>query len=329
MRHATVILACIVVTSLAGPAEARPPSCGSIVLSAEEPLALGDLGFTTPGEQRRTPARRVERCATPIPSPAEEHAVEALIGPGLEELRRQREQRGVAALSSTTIPVAFHVIHDGSAGFLDGSEVNSQIQHLNSTYQGTGFSFELTTTTYTDNGDWFRMAFCRPTPCPYEVAAKNALNVDPYRTLNLYSIQGSGGILGWATYPWELTSDPDFDGVVIAFETIPNGGRTNYEEGDTATHEVGHWLGLYHTFHPNTPNGPFVCDVNGDYVSDTAVEREPTFFCPSSADTCPSDPGDDNIHNFMQYVYDCCMYRFTQGQIDRMQVMTAIYRSLL
>lgn len=328
MRQATVIFAWVAAMAFAGSAEARPPSCGSPTLSAKEPLTLYDLELTSEQGDRRFLAPRGRRCGTPVPSPAEEQAVEALAEPALEELRWQREQYGVAAWSSTTIPVAFHVIHDGNEGELSATQIQAQISHLSSTYQGTGFSFELRTTTYTDDAGWFRMLLCRPEPCFYEETAKKALKVDPYKTLNIYSIW-NGGPLGWATFPWELTSNPDLDGVVIAFGTVPGGGLRNFEEGDTATHEVGHWLGLYHTFHPNSKYPPFVCDVNGDYVSDTPVESRPTYECPSSADTCSSNPGDDSIHNFMQYVYDCCMYEFTQGQIDRMQVMTAIHRSLL
>jgi len=80
------------------------------------------------------------------------------------------------------------------------------------------------------------------------------------------------------------------DGIVIAFDSMPGGAIENSDEGFTATHEVGHWLGLAHTFQ----NG---CSTKGDGVDDTPTQRFPTTGCPEGQDTCPKDPGLDPIHN--------------------------------
>jgi hypothetical protein len=88
-----------------------------------------------------------------------------------------------------------------------------------------------------------------------------------------------------------------------------------YDEGDTGTHEVGHWLGLEHTFGPG--NG---CTTPGDKIKDTPTEKEPQFFC-VQRDSCVGAPfpGDDPITNFMDYVDDVCMDNFTAEQTKRMR----------
>jgi hypothetical protein len=151
-----------------------------------------------------------------------------------------------------------------------------------------------------------------------EQAAKAALRRGTGETLNFYTANLPGGLLGWATFPNWYSGDAISDGCVNHYGSVPGGSLSPYNEGDTGTHEVGHWMGLYHTFQGGCSDG--------DLVADTPA-TESNSGCPVGNDSCPNEPGLDMIENFMDYTYDSCMDTFTTGQFTRMQTMWNTYRA--
>jgi Pregnancy-associated plasma protein-A len=229
------------------------------------------------------------------------------------------EKSGVTTSDVTggTIDVYWHVINRGtglSNGDLPNSQIADQMAVLNAAFSQWGWSFRLVATTRTTNSTWYTNCYGSS-----ESAMKTALRQGTADDLNIYSCAPSGGILGYATFPSSYNSSNKLDGVVILYSSVPGGTAAPYNLGDTGTHEVGHWMGLYHTFQGG-------CNGNGDFVSDTPAERSSAFGCPDGRDTCRSKPGLDPIYNFMDYTDDDCMFEFTAGQDNRMDAQFTQYR---
>jgi hypothetical protein len=266
----------------------------------------GQEAQPAPAEQQAVrPAQR--GCATENHSQAQMEEIQAALS----------QRRGaMAAVGSITIPVYAHVIYSGTEGNISDQMISAQISVLNSAYANTPFRFSLVATDRTNNSTWYTAG----PGTTAEKQMKTALRKGSADDLNMYFTSPGGGYLGWATFPSNYSSSPSQDGVVVLNQSLPGGTAAPYNEGDTGTHEVGHWLGLYHTFQ----NG---CTNSGDYVSDTPQEKSAAYGCPAGRDTCARDPGLDPIYNFMDYTDDPCMNTFTTGQTSRMDGMWAQYRA--
>lgn len=246
-----------------------------------------------------------------------------------------------------TIPVVVHLIQSSSTPTISDARVISQIEVLNEDFRKLNADTTNIPMVFQSVAADCEIEFCLatidPQGCPttginrvispthaihdqnQSAQMKGLIQWDPYKYLNMWVPEDIlGGILGYATFPTQLNSNPNLDGVVMNGEFFGRGNGTpvsSYNLGRTATHEVGHWLGLFHTFQNGCAGTSSTnCNSQGDLVCDTPPTAQSNFGCPGTANTCTETPTDqvDQTMNYMDYVNDACMNMFSQGQKVRM-----------
>ncbi|KAH7326336.1 hypothetical protein B0I35DRAFT_131887 [Stachybotrys elegans] len=227
-------------------------------------------------------------CGTPEPTEEEKQIAQDFM---IQEAASRRFDGNVTA-QAFTVDTYIHVVARGTRpqdGYLSDATIAAQMDVLNADYGPSGISFNLLGVTRTVNTQWASDG--------NELAMKQSLRRGDYSTLNLYFLYNlGGGTLGYCYFPTTAAAGSTAfyrDGCSILYSTVPGGSATGFNLGRTATHEVGHWMNLYHTFQGG-------CSGSGDFVADTPAQSSPSSGCPVGRDSC-SGGGVDPIHNYMDY----------------------------
>ncbi len=261
--------------------------------------------------------------------------------------------------ASYNLPVIVHVIYWDASQNISQAQVNSQIDVLNADYAGTGLNVNTCPAAFQSLVANTNISFCKAAKNPNGVTlaepgierinaqtagfsnpgtagwsstyidntVKPATTWDASKYLNIWVLPLEDGLLGYATFPGGPTNK---DGVVIGYLFYGNTGTVSppYDKGRTTTHEIGHWLGLYHI------SGDEEC--GDDLCADTPPQKGnagdgqglnygcPTY--PHQPNSCTGTGANGELFmNFMDYTDDACMFLFTPDQRTRMQTtMTSI-----
>ncbi|EOD43825.1 putative metalloprotease protein [Neofusicoccum parvum UCRNP2] len=256
------------------------------------------------------------RCDAPEPS---EELLEISREMGLREAAARESSVKARQASSISVPVWFHVVSASSTeadGNIPDAKIADQLDVLNAHYAPHSVSFTHAGTTRTVNRGWADDG--------NELAMKTSLRRGDYKTLNVYLQRTlTRNALGYAYFPANVavnSANYYRDGASIMAQSVPGGTEAPYNLGGTLTHEVGHWLGLYHTFQGG-------CTGAGDEIADTPAQDGWEPGCAVGNDSCPNQAGLDPVHNYMGYSDDACYTEFTPNQEERIYSMWDQFRA--
>ncbi|MEO8770382.1 MAG: M43 family zinc metalloprotease [Ferruginibacter sp.] len=240
-----------------------------------------------------------------------------------------------------TIPVVIHLLFNTAAQNLSDEQILSQIIALNNDYRRMNDDASNTPDVFKPFAADTKIMFCLAQVDPTGRATRGIIRKhtdQPYflgddgmkytaaggddawdckKYLNIWVCNMFGRALGYATAPG---GPADKDGVVINFDVFGTVGnlRGDFDKGRTATHEVGHWLGLRHLW------GDESCGDDG--IDDTPRQLNYNFNCPSfpHVTTCSVNGNGDMFMDYMDLTNDACMNMFTTGQKKEMRSLFAL-----
>ncbi|MBA3649249.1 MAG: T9SS type A sorting domain-containing protein [Chitinophagales bacterium] len=245
------------------------------------------------------------------------------------------------ARTVVTVPVVIHIVYNGSTQNISDALASSQVDILNEDYRRLNADASKTPSYFTGVAADCEINFCIAARDPQGNATNGIRHVstthsafttnddvkytskggddawDRNSYLNIWVCNLGQSLLGYAQFPGGPAST---DGVVILYSAFGrNSSLYPYNLGRSATHEVGHWLNLYHIW-GDDGNG-----CNGsDQCNDTPNQGNNTFGCPSGiVISCTNGPNGNMYQNYMDYSDDRCMNIFTTDQKSRMQALFA------
>lgn len=184
-------------------------------------------------------------CGTRQPDAAQQARDDEVVKKWKEKNKAKNGNRELQ--QARAVDVVIHLVHpEGNRNANDvirNNNAQEQVDVLQAAYEGA-FSFTLVSVLEWENSAWWGIG----SNSAEERDMKSKTREGDCSTLNLWYTDLIGGLLGWATFPSWCANGLADDGCVNLHRSAIGGTASPYDKGDTATHEVGHWLGLYHTF---------------------------------------------------------------------------------
>ena len=249
-----------------------------------------------------------------------------------------------------TIPVVVHVVYQNATENISNAQIQSQIDVLNDDFRKLNSNFSSTPSVFQGVASDMEFEFCLATVDPSGNSTtgitRTSTTVSSFSTDDAVKFNSSGGknawpanqylniwvadlgssLLGYAQFPGDAAST---DGVVLNYFSVgrppANPFNNAYNLGRTATHEIGHWMNLYHIWgNENSGCGNQAGSAGTDEVSDTPVQDDATTGCPNFPQiSCNNGPNGDMFVNYMDYMEDACATMFTNGQKTRARAVFA------
>jgi len=262
--------------------------------------------------------------------------MEFIHNPNYKQSLFSRQSSSIATV--VTIPVVFHVLYKNANQNISDAQIQSQLDVLNRDYRKLNTDFNtVVPTAFKALGADMEIVFCKATKTPtgastngitrksvassfsfdnnyYTSSGQPAWDTTRYLNIWVGSFTDTS-LLGFAYPPSSAGSDDD--GLCISYKTFGTTGTalSPFNKGRTATHEIGHYFGLYHPW--GEDGSSCGSAANSDFVSDTPATSDPYYDCPTFPDNtnaCTPSSNGSMFMNYMEYVNDACMAFFTAGQ---------------